>query len=155
MKNEEGVVRSVTNGKALVEVNYISSEECARCGVCVSAGDTSRLVDVESVPGLEAGDRVILKIDSPSIYKGLTLIFFLPIVSFIVGCIVAAKIDFILPEANNARMGLTGLFFFLVSIGSAILYDRVARKKLLPPEIVSVENKELGITESEYYVEGY
>ncbi|MGR3295028.1 MAG: SoxR reducing system RseC family protein [Candidatus Bathyanammoxibius sp.] len=154
MKNEEGVVRSVTNGKALVEVNYISSEECARCGVCVSAGDTSRLVDVESVPGLEAGDKVILKIDSPSVYKGLTLIFFLPIVSFIVGCIVAAKIDFILPEANNARMGLTGLFFFLVSIGSAILYDRVARKNLLPPEIVSVGNKELGITEDEY-VEGY
>ncbi|MHC4196519.1 MAG: SoxR reducing system RseC family protein [Planctomycetota bacterium] len=154
MKNEEGVVRSVTNGKAFVEINNISSEECARCGVCVSEGDTSRLVDVESVPGLEAGDRVILKIDSPSIYKSLTLIFFLPIVSFIVGCIIATKIDFILPEANNARMGLTGLFFFLVSIGSAALYDRVARKKLLPPEIVSVENKEFGIMGSEY-VEGY
>ncbi len=154
MKNEEGVVRSVTNGKALVEINNISSEECARCGVCVSVGDTSRSIDVESVPGLVAGDRVILKIDTPSIYKGLSLLFLLPIVSFIVGCIVATKIDFILPEAVNARMGLTGLFFFLVSLGSAALYDRSARKKLLPPEIVSVENKGFGLIEGEY-VEGY
>lgn len=155
MKIEEGVVRSVADGKAVVEISNISSEECARCGVCVSAGDTSRLLDVESIAGLKAGDRVTLKIDSPSIYKGISLLFFLPIVSFIIGCVVAMKVEFILPGAVNARMGLTGLLFFLTSLGLAVLYDRNIRtKNLIPPEILSVENGQSNVAEEEY-AEGY
>ncbi len=154
MKIEEGVVRSVTDGKAVVEINNISSEECARCGVCISAGDTTRLLHVESVPGLEAGNKVTLKIDSPSLYKGISLLFFLPVVSFIIGCIVATKIDFILPAAANARMGLMGLLFFLMSLGLAAMYDRSTKKNLLPPEILSVENGRYDVTEDEY-AEGY
>lgn len=155
MKIEEGVVRSVADDKAVVEISNISSEECARCGVCVSAGDTSRLLDVESIAGLKAGDRVTLKIDSPSIYKGISLLFFLPIVSFIIGCVVAMKVEFILPGAVNARMGLTGLLFFLTSLGLAVLYDRNIRtKNLIPPEILSVENGQSDVAEEEY-AEGY
>lgn len=155
MKIEEGVARSVSNGKAVIEISNISSEECARCGVCVTAGDTTRLLDVESIPGLEVGDRVTLKIDSPSPYKGISLLFFLPIMAFIVGCIVAAEVDFILPESENARMGITGLLFFLVSLGLAGLYDRRVRSKdMFPPEILSIENKRLDAAE-EGYAEGY
>ncbi|MFQ5863146.1 MAG: SoxR reducing system RseC family protein [Candidatus Brocadiales bacterium] len=155
MRIEEGVVRSVGNGKAVVEINNISPEECARCGVCVKAGDTTRLLDVKSVPGLVPGDKVTLKIDSPPLYKGISLLLFLPIVAFIIGCIVATEIDFILPEADDARMGLVGLFFFLISLGLAGLYDRHIRAKdLLPPEILSVENGQKDVTEGEY-AEGY
>lgn len=150
MKNEVGVVSSVNGGKAVIEINNVSQEECARCGVCVSAGDTTRLLEVESVPGLEVGDKVTLKIDSPSLYKGISILFFLPIVSFITGCIVATKIGFILPAATNARMGLTGLLFFLVSLGLAALYDRKAKKNLLPPEILSVENGRYDAMERKY-----
>ncbi|MFQ5957605.1 MAG: SoxR reducing system RseC family protein [Candidatus Brocadiales bacterium] len=155
MKVEEGVVKSVSNGKAVVEINNTSSEECARCGVCVTAGDTTRLLEVNPIPGLEAGDKLTLKIDSPSPYKGISLLFFLPIVAFIVGCIVASDINFILPEAENARMGLTGLLFFLTSFGLAALYDRHIRSKgALPAEILSVENGLKGAAEEEY-AEGY
>ncbi len=154
MKNEEGVVRSISNGKAVVEINNISSEECARCGVCVSAGDTTRLLEVKPVPGLEAGDKVVLKIDTPSLYKGASLLFFFPVVSFIIGCMVATKMDFILPAAENARMGLTGLLFFLTPLGLAALYDRKTKKNRLPPEILSINSNHHDVTKDRY-AEGY
>ena len=155
MKIEEGVVRSVANGRAVVEISNTSSEECAKCGVCVSAGDMARLLNVASVTGLKAGDKVSLKIDSPSVYKGISLLFLLPTVSFIIGCVVATKIEFILPDAINARMGLTGLLFFLTSLGLAALHDRNIRtKNLIPPEILSVENGQNNLVKEDY-AEGY
>lgn len=155
MKVEEGIVRSISNGKATIEISNVASEECTRCGVCVKAGDTTRLLDIDTVPGLERGDKVTLRIDSPSPYKGISLLFFLPIIAFIVGCMVAMEIDFILPEADNARMGLTGLIFFLASLGLAGLYDRHIRSKnTLPPQILSIENGLKNATKEEH-AEGY
>jgi sigma-E factor negative regulatory protein RseC len=137
---EEGTVVSVHNGKAKIEISKTAAEACARCGVCVSAGDVKKLLEVEAGPGMYAGNKVILRIDTPSAYKGIVLLFLLPLLAFFLGCIVGERVAFILPEATNLRMGLFGLVFFAISLVGASIYDRRLRAKgFAPPVVVSVE----------------
>lgn len=141
---EEGVVLSVRNGKATIEISKTAAEACARCGVCISAGDVKRLLEVQTVPGLSAGNKIILRIDTPSTYKGIALLFLLPLLAFLLGCIVGEKVTFILPESANLRMGLFGLLSFSISLLGASLYDRHLRTKgFRPPVIVSIEGEKL------------
>ncbi|HHT9120230.1 MAG TPA: SoxR reducing system RseC family protein [Candidatus Hypogeohydataceae bacterium YC41] len=145
---EEGTVVSVHNGKAKIEINKTAAEACARCGVCISAGDIKKLLEVRAVPGISAGNKVTLRIDTPSTYKGIILLLLLPLLAFFFGCIVGEKITFILPEAANLRMGLFGLLSFSISLLGASLYDKRLRAKgSTPPVIISVEGETLGHAE--------
>jgi positive regulator of sigma E activity len=155
MRIEEGIVKTIDNGRAVVEIKKASTEACARCGVCVAAGDTIRLIEVEAVPGLSLGKKVTLQIDSPSAYKSMSLLLFLPVVAFITGCMIGVKVDFILPETPNLRIGLFGLLSFAFSLIVASLYDRRIRSKgLQPPEILSIEGQTYYPTEEEIYAKG-
>lgn len=139
---EEGIVTAVHNGKATIEINKTAAEACARCGVCISAGDVKRLLEVQTVLGLSAGNKVILKIDTPSAYKGIALLLLFPLLAFFFGCIVGEKVTFILPESTNLRMGIFGLLSFSISLLGASLYDKRLRVKgFRPPVIVSVEGE--------------
>ncbi len=148
MMLEEGVVISVHNGKATVEITKTAAESCARCGICISAGDVKKLLEVETIPGLLAGNKVILRIDTPSTYSGIAFLFVLPLLAFFIGCILGEKVTFILPQSANLRMGLFGLLSFLISLLGASIYDRRLRTKgFRPPVIVSVKGESLGNAE--------
>lgn|GEM_PF-868202 len=139
---EEGIVTSVHNGKATIEINKTAAEACARCGVCISAGDVKRLLEVQTIAGLSAGNKVILKIDTPSAYKGIALLLLFPLLAFFFGCIVGEKATFIPPESTNLRMGIFGLLSFSISLLGASLYDKRLRARgFRPPVIVSVEGE--------------
>lgn len=139
---EEGVVTSVHNGKATIEISKTAAEACARCGVCISAGDVKKLLEVHMVPGLSPGNKVTIRVDTPSAYKGIVLLLLLPLLAFFFGCIVGEKMTFILPESTNLRMGIFGLLSFSISLLGASLYDRRLRVKgFRPPSIVSVEGE--------------
>lgn len=147
---EEGVVISVHNGKATIEISKTAAEACARCGICISAGDVKRQLEVQTVPGLSAGNKVTIKVDTPSTYKGIVLLFLLPILAFFLGCIVGEKATFVLPELANLRMGLFGLLSFSVSLLLASLYDKHLRVKgFRPPVIISVEGEKPGDDEGD------
>lgn len=139
---EEGIVTAVHNGKATIEINKTAAEACARCGVCISAGDVKRLLEVQTIAGLSAGNKVILKIDTPSAYKGIALLLLFPLLAFFFGCIVGEKMTFILPQSTNLRMGIFGLLSFSISLLGASLYDKRLRVRgFRPPVIVSVEGE--------------
>ncbi|MEK7242144.1 MAG: SoxR reducing system RseC family protein [Planctomycetota bacterium] len=139
---EEGIVTAVHNGKATIEINKTAAEACARCGVCISAGDVKRLLEVQTIAGLSAGNKVILKIDTPSAYKGIALLLLFPLLAFFFGCIVGEKATFIPPESTNLRMGIFGLLSFSISLLGASLYDKRLRVRgFRPPVIVSVEGE--------------
>ncbi|HHT9154694.1 MAG TPA: SoxR reducing system RseC family protein [Candidatus Tripitaka sp. YC43] len=139
---EEGIVTAVHNGKATIEINKTAAEACARCGVCISAGDVKRLLEVQTVAGLSAGNKVILKIYTPSAYKGIALLLLFPLLAFFFGCIVGEKMTFILSESTNLRMGIFGLLSFSISLLGASLYDKRLRARgFRPPVIVSVEGE--------------
>lgn len=139
---EEGIVTAVHDGKATIEINKTAAEACARCGVCISAGDVKRLLEVQTIAGLSAGNKVILKIDTPSAYKGIALLLLFPLLAFFFGCIVGEKATFILPESTNLRMGIFGLLSFSISLLGASLYDKRLRVRgFRPPVIVSVEGE--------------
>lgn len=139
---EEGIVTAVHNGKATIEINKTAAEACARCGVCISAGDVKRLLEVQTIAGLSAGNKVILKIDTPSAYKGIALLLLFPLLAFFFGCIVGEKMTFILPQSTNLRTGIFGLLSFSISLLGASLYDKRLRVRgFRPPVIVSVEGE--------------
>jgi positive regulator of sigma E activity len=149
MMLEEGVVISLHNGKATIEISKTAAEACARCGVCISAGDVKKLLEVQSVPGLSEGNKVTIGVDTPSAYTGIALLLFLPLIAFFFGCIVGERVTFILPEAVNLRMGLFGLLSFSMSLLAASLYDRHLRARgFRPPVIVSVEGQKPGDEQS-------
>ncbi|HHT9130952.1 MAG TPA: SoxR reducing system RseC family protein [Candidatus Tripitaka californicus] len=142
MIQEEGIVTAVHNGKATIEINKTAAEACARCGVCISAGDVKRLLEIQTIAGLSAGNKVILKIGTPSAYKGIALLLLFPLLAFFFGCIVGEKVTFILPESTNLRMGIFGLLSFSISLLGASLYDKRLRAKgFRPPVIVSGEGE--------------
>ncbi len=140
MMLEEGVVVSVHNDKATIEISRTAAEACARCGVCVSAGDFKKLLEVQAVPGLSAGSKVTLKVDTPSAYQGMVFLFLLPLLAFFLGCLIGERATFILSDSPNFRMGLFGVTFFTISLLATSLYDKyLRRKRFQPPVIISVE----------------
>lgn len=138
---EKGVVKEIKGNTAVVEIQKTTSDECSSCsvGVCSHAGDTTRIMRVDCVPGLAVGQKVTLEVTGPSAYKGILLLFVAPIAAFITGGLIGQHVTFIFPSSENLRIGLFGLAFIAVCMFCVHLYDRRLRAKKFTPKIISID----------------
>lgn len=88
---EKGVVRSVKEGSAVVQVLRGEESACASCGLCSRDGESS-IVVVDARPSLAAGDGVIIEIDTPSPYAAAWLLFGQPLALLIAGILAGLRL---------------------------------------------------------------
>ncbi|HHT9125380.1 MAG TPA: SoxR reducing system RseC family protein [Candidatus Brocadiia bacterium] len=136
---EKGIIKDIKGNTAVVEIQKKASDECSRCGICASAGDTTKIMRVDCVPGLTIGQKVTLEITGPSAYKGILLLFVAPIVAFITGGIVGQHVTFVFPSSENLRIGIFGLAFIALCMFCVHLYDRRLRARKFIPKIISID----------------
>jgi positive regulator of sigma E activity len=136
---EQGVIKDIKGNTAIVEIQKKSPDECSTCGICAHAGDTTRIMRVNCVPGLAVGQKVTLEVTGPSAYKGMLLLFVAPVAAFIIGGIIGQNVTFVFPSAENLRIGLFGLAFIALCMFCVHLYDRHLRAKKFTPKIISID----------------
>lgn len=137
---EKGVIKDIKGNIVIVEIQKKASDECSKCGICASAGDTTKIMQVTHVPGLAVGQKITLEVSGPSAYKGILLLFVAPITAFIAGGIIGQHATFIFPSSENLRIGLFGLAFIALCMFCVHLYDKRLRTTKFTPKIISIDS---------------
>lgn len=92
----EGVVRSITDGSALVAVPVQGCASCGerkRCGVGkFSAGGRSTLVTLPACEGLKPGDAVTLGAEQGAINRAALVGYLLPALLIVAGAVVGDRV---------------------------------------------------------------
>ncbi len=137
---QKGTIKYINGNRATVELIKPDSQECKSCGVCMGIENKSNLLEVNTFPGLDAGQQVTLKIIEYSPYKGMFLILILPVISLMLGSLLGQKFYFIYPNSQDVRMVSCGFVFFVLSILSLSIYDKKIRnKKSTHRKIISID----------------
>ncbi|MDN3514043.1 MAG: SoxR reducing system RseC family protein [Candidatus Brocadia sp.] len=126
---KKGIIKYINGGRAFVEIIEPDSQECKSCGVCMGIENKPNLLETNTFPGLFAGQQVTLKIIELSPYKSMMLLFLLPMINLIVGCLIGQKFYFIYPNSQDIRMVVCGFIFFILSIVAISIYDKKLRNK--------------------------
>lgn len=126
---EKGTVVEITDDVAKVELD--ETEACGRCGLCRSAGRGKMLLEVEAVPGLAAGRKVLIEGGEKS-WAASIMLFLVPMVALVVGLVLGqyVRIGGLSEESSSAILGTA---FLAVSFTGAILWER-RRRARRPPE---------------------
>lgn len=137
---QKGTIKYINGNRATVELIKPDSQECKSCGVCMGIENKSNLFEVNTFPGLDAGQQVTLKIIEYSPYKGMFLILILPVISLMIGSLLGQKFYFIYPNSQDVRMVSCGFIFFVLSILALSIYDKKIRnKKSIHRKIISID----------------
>jgi sigma-E factor negative regulatory protein RseC len=141
---EEGVVRSVTGGLAMVE--SAASEACASCGArgaCHSlGGERSRVVTAHNQAGARVGDRVLLAMPRRSALSAGFLVYLGPVLALIAGAALGQRLFLRAgwdPEAGAIVLAL--VFLAGAWLGLHWLSPRLAKRKGFAVRIVRVLQK--------------
>ena len=138
---ERGIVKQIRGNRATVEIGNPETKDCKSCGSCMDIKNPSKRLEVDAVPGLDVGHRVVVQIVRPSPYKSMALLLLLPIVNLLAGSMIGQKITCIYPYSQNVRMLLCGFIFFALTIAVVSIYDKKIRnKKLSHRQIISIED---------------
>ncbi len=138
---ETGIVKYIQGDYATIEIKKADPGECKRCGACTGMENNANFLEVKIIPGLSMGQQVKLQIVRQPIYKSIILIFFLPIVSLIVGSLIGRKVYIIFPDSQNLRMLFGGFVLFVLSIFVVSMYEKKVRsKKQIDKRIISIVN---------------
>lgn len=138
---ETGIVKYIQGDYATIEIKKANPEECKSCGACTDMENNANFLEVKTIPGLSTGQQVKLQIVRQSIYKSIILLFFLPIVSLIVGSLIGRKVYIIFPDSQNLRMFFYGFVLFVLSIFVVSMYEKKVRsKKQIDKRIISIVN---------------
>lgn len=138
---EKGIIKYINGNHATVEIIKPDSQDCKSCGVCIGIENKSNLLEVNTSPGLSVGQQVTLKIIEHSPYKSMILVFILPVVNLLAGCLLGQKFSFIYPGSQNIRMVSCGFISFVLSIVAINIYDKKIRhKKHAYQKIISKDN---------------
>ncbi len=138
---ERGIVKQIRGNRVTVEIGNPETKDCKSCGSCMDIKNPFNLLEVDAIPGLDVGCRVVVQIVRPSPYKCMALLLLLPIVNLLAGSMIGQKITRIYPYSQNVRMALCGFIFFALTIAAVSLYDRKMRnKKYSHRQIISIEN---------------
>ncbi len=137
---ERGIIKQIRGNRAIVEIVKPETKDCKSCGSCMDIKNPFNLLEVDVVPGLDVGRRVVVQIVCPSPYKSMALLFVLPVVNLLAGSLIGQKITRIYPYSQNVRMLLCGFVFFVLTIAVVSLYDKKIRnKKHSHRQIISIE----------------
>lgn len=130
--SEIGTVVEIKGNTAMVEMQPNSG--CKSCGICMRR-DKKLLLEVEALPGIEPGQRVLIEGEQKA-WAASFLLFVVPIVALIIGVIVGQYVEIGLP--HDVASAILGVVFFAASFAIALVWERRIRKhdKLNRPRIV-------------------
>lgn len=138
---ERGIVKQIRDNRATVEIGNPETKDCKSCGSCMDIKNPFNLLEVDAIPGLDVGRRVVVQIVRPSPYKSMALLLLLPVVNLLAGSLIGQKITRIYPYSQNVRMLLCGFIFFALTIAVVSLYDKKIRnKKHSHWQIISIDD---------------
>lgn len=123
---EKGVVRSVIDEMATVEVLPASAESCATCGGCAE-GPAGRFLEIRNSMGLRPGQRVDLEVTGADELGPAAAVFLLPVVAILMGAVAGTLLVVSYPEMGISQTlgGFLGaLALLLPAILAVRLYDR-------------------------------
>jgi len=141
MSTEEGTITKIIEDKAQVLVRR--SEMCDCCGsksVCHTLGGGKNMeAEAFNTVGGKVGDRVLLRIESKTIWKISLIFYIIPVVALVLGALLGMNIgnktnsD---PELFSALFAIlaTGLSFFIIKL----LAKRLNKNRDYFPEIVKI-----------------
>jgi positive regulator of sigma E activity len=150
---ENGVVIKVTDRRADVAIEHARAtgvHACGGCTICKPRGGHRFVLSVP--PGkLSENDRVTVEIPVPSPWRGIILVFGLPVLALMVGLAVGTYWTGLhdwLGFGTEGTALVTGVVFALAAFGLAFLEDRRFRRKHRP-HVVDVEPSSPGGAETE------
>ena len=131
---EKGKIKSIENGKAVVELN--AGDSCQSCqlkGCCHAVGGTNRVLHVDN-PGekYQPEDWVEIETSPGSFLTAAFMVFLFPLfLAFIAYFIVSSSVD--------QQKGMLAFWSsFIIAELLVVLFDRtVGRKKRFQPKIIS------------------
>ncbi len=133
---EIGIVREVTEGKAVVLVERHSAcEGCAAGSVCKSSGEFAEIVALNLAKALP-GDRVKVSVKPYTYLKGTALLFGLPSLLLIVGAILGKEyVSRLFADVDSDIVSaITGFGLFVISfvIMKLLARGRGAKRESMP-----------------------
>jgi sigma-E factor negative regulatory protein RseC len=141
---EEGVVRSVTGGLAVVET--VRQEACSGCGAqgaCHAlGGGKERVVTARNQVGAQVGDRVLLGIPSKGVLSAGFLVYLLPVAALMGGAAMGKALApswGIDPQGAAVGLGIAALSVCWLAL--RWISRRLAGKKMLTVRVIRILGK--------------
>jgi sigma-E factor negative regulatory protein RseC len=117
MMREEGVVVGLDGDKARVRIRR--SDACGKCRICVPLGDGSMVIGAKNAICAGVGDRVSVEIDDSRRLSASFMVFILPLVGLLLGCLVGLALS------GSEKIGfLLGAGMFILVFMALRWYDR-------------------------------
>ncbi|NOZ23033.1 MAG: SoxR reducing system RseC family protein [Planctomycetes bacterium] len=117
---ERGIVRSVADGIAHVEIAQPYCEKEGKCSTCTCSTEGRMFLDLETDLDLHEGQEVTLQIKQPPILPAVFLVFVLPVLCLLAGIGIGRALF-------GPWGGALGVVFCAGSFTLAYLYDRHLR----------------------------
>jgi sigma-E factor negative regulatory protein RseC len=129
---EEALVLATEGDRA--QVQFRRKSACDICRACSMGSGGVMIAEVENKIGAEAGKKVKVEIDSPSVLKAALIVYLFPLLGLISGFIIGEGITG--SEATGIYSGIGGL---ILSFGIIYLIDkRLGKKEKFKPKIIEV-----------------
>ena len=126
---DTGLVVSVSEDKATVQLDHKSKEDCGSCCACSAHGGGPPSLDVPR-GDLKEGDRVSVRIPRVNTYLSMALVFGLPLVLFLAGMAIGRQLEGDEPVGNMAALG--GILGIIVAFLIAWLVNRAIMQRAAP-----------------------
>lgn len=119
---EEGTVVSLDGDSA--QVRIARRHSCDGCKVCAPLAPGEMILDARNLAGARPGERVAIEIAGPDPLLAATLVYMLPILGLIAGCVAGTA----LTGSEAAGLGI-GIAAFACVYGALHRYDLRARRR--------------------------
>jgi sigma-E factor negative regulatory protein RseC len=145
MATEEGFVFKMgARGSGTAWVKTTRSSACESCSsrhACLGEGGSSSEMEVEAINTADAqvGDRIVLNINTSSLFKATFLLYVFPILSMIAGAVLGQVVAIMRGSDPSGLSALFGfLFFGLAFVVIRITGRRMSSNDSYKPEIIKI-----------------
>ena len=118
---EEGEVIKVEGEKVIISLP--ASQHCKKCGICVSATDGRRMLEISKDKKVKVGDKVEVSIPEGIVSRISFLLFILPLLVFILGYGLLRKLT-----GSEVISGVGAGIGFLLVLYGIWLYEKRIRE---------------------------
>lgn len=148
MATEEGIVCRIDATTAWITTTRSSAcETCASKGSCGTLGGGREMeVQAFNTAGAQVGDRVVISVETASLFKLAFLLYIFPILAMFAGALLGhTAAPFLNFEATHLSVVCAFLFFLLTFVLIRFSGNRLARKDAYRPKVVRILKRNLKI----------